>query len=286
MNLQTLVLGSGAGGGVPQWNCACMNCSNPKTRVRTQSSIAVTNDNFKHVVLVNSSPDFATQVRHNKMYLQSRSKRNSPITNVILTDSHIDHVSGLLSMREADSLKIHCTIQVQDDLWNHFNLFDTLSNYTQLEIDTIVPNEEFTINGILFLGFPIHGKAPPYSPRRNHGQIGDTIALVANNELFYAPALENLDENIIGYMDNMNTVLVDGTCWKDDDMITQNLGTKTASDMGHINMSESLQQLNDLKTPQKYFIHINNSNPVLNDTNLIEHTSVKLAYDGQIICKH
>ena len=284
MSLKVLILGSGAGGGVPQWNCACKNCGNTATKVRTQSSIALSKNDWKSVVLVNSSPDFATQVRQNSKYLQARETRKSPITDIILTDSHIDHVTGLLSMRESDKLNIHCTTQVQEDLFKHFNLFDTLSYYTNIEVNTIVPNQEFMVNDICLIGLPIQGKAPPYSPRRNHSIVGDTLALVAEDKLLYAPALESLDSTeLLMKMNMMQTILIDGTCYHNDDMIMQGLGTKSASDMGHINMSDSLNVLESLDTSEKYFIHINNSNPVLHDSKLLDKSSIELSYDGQLL---
>lgn len=271
--MQALVLGSGAGGGVPQWNCGCRNCDDKTAPVRTQSSIVVSKNKFETCVLVNASPDFSTQVRKNHTHLHARGLRKSPITDVILTDSHIDHVTGLLSMREAPVLRIHCTQQVQYDITTSFNILDVLSNYTDIEVRTIELGEPFEINDILFLGYPIQGKAPPYNPRRHStdqeymNEPGDTLALVVENKLLYAPALEVLDDNILGLMDKMKTVLIDGTCWKQDDMVSQGLGTKLARDMGHITMSESLPLLEKVKAPHKYFIHINNSNPVLNPDN-------------------
>lgn len=296
MSLRALVLGSGAGGGVPQWNCGCKNCGDKTAPVRTQSSIAVSKNNFDTCVLVNASPDFSTQVRYNHAHLHARGLRQSPITDVILTDSHIDHITGLLSMREANKVRIHCTKQVEEDISASFNLLDVLRNYTDVELNTIELGKPFEINNILFLGYPIQGKAPPYNPRRQldtyENEPGDTLALVVENKLLYAPALEILDDSILRLMDAMNTVLIDGTCWKQDDMVSQGLGTKLSKDMGHIVMYDSLPILNKVKAPRKYFIHINNSNPVLephrgsykpNDAQraLFESDSTwKLSFDG------
>jgi pyrroloquinoline quinone biosynthesis protein B len=287
MNLQTLVLGSGAGGGVPQWNCACKNCENKTVPVRTQSSIAVSKNNFDTCVLINASPDFSTQVRFNHKYLSARGLRTSPITDVILTDSHIDHITGLLSMREAKNIRIHCTEQVKHDIISSFNIVNVLSNYTTVDITTIKLWKPFEINDILFLGFPIKGKAPPYNNRRQaktyKNQPGDTIALVVNEKLLYAPAIEVLDTEILNIMDDMDTILVDGTCWNENDMISQGLGKKQSKDMGHIVMSESLPILKNIKAKNKYFIHINNSNPVLQNDHWLTKTGWELSYDGLYI---
>jgi pyrroloquinoline quinone biosynthesis protein B len=283
--MQALVLGSGAGGGVPQWNCACKNCVDPRVSIRTQSSIAVSKNNFKSCVLINSSPDFSSQVRANSMYLKPHRGRETPITDVILTDSHVDHITGLFSMREAKALKIHCTHQVLSDI---APVLDILNNYTTIHMFPIVPNEEFWIQDMLFIGLPIAGKAPPYSVRRQKDtpEVGDTIALFVEDQLFYAPALEKLEPELLNVMNISTAVLVDGTCWKQDDLISQGLGTKTSADMGHIVMSESVHTLRNIYAKHKYFIHINNTNPVLDDTNklLEEHDSDwKLAYDGLYI---
>jgi len=98
------VLGSSAGGGFPQWNCNCPNCDGLrrgtlKVSARTQSSIAVS-VNEADWLLVNASPDVLTQIRATPALQPARAIRDSGIAAVLLMDAQIDHVTGLLMLRE------------------------------------------------------------------------------------------------------------------------------------------------------------------------------------------
>src|SRR5262249_43399402 len=131
------VLGSSAGGGLPQWNCNCFNCDATRKQkkgffARTQSSIAVS-DTGKSWVLINASPDIRTQIEAFPPIRVSERSRGSNIAAVLLTDSQIDHCAGLLNLREHPLLKIYCTKAASDDLNNPFPLFKILSHYQKIE---------------------------------------------------------------------------------------------------------------------------------------------------------
>src|SRR4051794_26418545 len=98
------VLGSAAGGGFPQWNCNCANCDGVRrgtiaARPRTQSSIAVTEDE-QDWVLINASPDLLAQIKATPALQPARAVRDTGIAAVLLMDAQIDHVTGLLMLRE------------------------------------------------------------------------------------------------------------------------------------------------------------------------------------------
>jgi len=287
------ILGSGAGGGLPQWNCNCSNCKLSRTNTgdilpRTQSSIAVS-DNDIDWILINASPDLLAQLRQNPQLQPARSIRDSGIAAVLLVDAQIDHVTGLLMLRERTTpLPLYATPSVFDDLSGGLPIVPLLEHYCGVERHDIVLNEPFTIapvNGVRFTAISIDSNAPPYSPRRDAPHAGDNIALLIESvttgrRAFYAPGLGEVSAPVRDAMHASQLVLVDGTFWSETEMVTHGLSTKHASDMGHLaqcgfnGKPGMVQWLDELPgTTRKMFIHINNTNPIL-DPHSAEHAVI------------
>jgi pyrroloquinoline quinone biosynthesis protein B len=297
------VLGSAAGGGFPQWNCNCPNCHGVRTgtiqaKARTQSSIAVS-ENGTDWVLLNASPDIRQQLFEFKAAQPARKLRDTGITSVILMDSQLDHTTGLLTLREGCPMNVWCTEMVHQDLTNGFPVFNMLKHWNGgLQYHEINPKQAFKINGfenLEFLPLIIKSAAPPYSPHRNDPHDGDNIALIIKDhktqkQLFYAPGLGKIDDQIMQIMQSSDCVMIDGTLWTDDEMQQTGVGTKTGREMGHLYISGeggSLSYLNQLRTPKKVLIHINNTNPILNENSSqfaeLKANGVEVAYDGMQI---
>jgi len=297
------VLGSAAGGGFPQWNCNCPNCHGIRTgtiqaKARTQSSIAVS-ENGIDWVLLNASPDIRQQLFEFKGAQPARKLRDTGITSVILMDSQLDHTTGLLTLREGCPMNVWCTEMVHQDLTSGFPVFNMLKHWNGgLQYNEINPKQAFKIDGfenLEFLPLIIKSAAPPYSPHRNDPHDGDNIALIIKDhktqkQLFYAPGLGKIDDQIMQIMQNSDCVMIDGTLWTDDEMQQTGVGTKTGREMGHLYISGeggSLSYLNQLSTPKKVLIHINNTNPILNENSSqfaeLKANGVEVAYDGMQI---
>lgn len=297
------VLGSAAGGGFPQWNCNCPNCHGVRTgliqaKARTQSSIAVS-ENGIDWVLLNASPDIRQQLFEFKAAQPARKLRDTGITNVILMDSQLDHTTGLLTLREGCPMNVWCTEMVHQDLTSGFPVFNMLKHWNGgLQYNEINPKQAFKIDGfenLEFLPLIIKSAAPPYSPHRNDPHDGDNIALIIKDhktqkQLFYAPGLGKIDDQIMQIMQSSDCVMIDGTLWTDDEMQQTGVGTKTGREMGHLYISGeggSLSYLNQLSTPKKVLIHINNTNPILNENSSqfaeLKANGVEVAYDGMQI---
>ncbi len=297
------VLGSAAGGGFPQWNCNCPNCHGVRTgtiqaKPRTQSSIAVS-ENGTDWVLLNASPDIRQQLFEFKAAQPARKLRDTGITSVILMDSQLDHTTGLLTLREGCPMNVWCTEMVHQDLTSGFPVFNMLKHWNGgLQYNQINPKQAFKIDGfenLEFLPLIIKSAAPPYSPHRNDPHDGDNIALIIKDhktqkQLFYAPGLGKIDEQIMQIMQSSDCVMIDGTLWTDDEMQQTGVGTKTGREMGHLYISGeggSLSYLNQLSTPKKVLIHINNTNPILNEDSAqfaeLKANGVEVAYDGMQI---
>ncbi|QQE08085.1 pyrroloquinoline quinone biosynthesis protein PqqB [Cupriavidus sp. ISTL7] len=297
------VLGSAAGGGFPQWNCNCTNCDGVRRGAvsampRTQSSIALT-ENGLDWLLVNASPDILAQIRATPALQPARERRDTGIASVLLMDAQIDHVTGLLMLREnSRRLPLYATAPVLAELSDALPLSRVLSHYCGLEphplpLDgkplRIAPLQRATITPV-----PLDSKAPPYSPNRHAPRRGDNIGLrietAAGRRVFYAPGLGQVTAELMEELRGADIVLVDGTFWTDDEMLRHGLSNKTAAEMGHLALSGAggmIEVLDALPASRKILIHINNTNPILDDRSpqrrhLRAH-GIEVAWDGMEI---
>ena len=274
------VLGSGAGGGFPQWNCNCRNCRRMrqgelKAKARTQSSIAVSG-NGTDWVLFNASPDIRAQLTAFPAMQPGRAVRDTAICAIVLIDAQIDHSSGLLLLREhTEPLEVYCTNMVCQDLTTGYPLFRVLEHFCGVEWHPVpLDGESFTIpkaDHLHFTATPLISKAPPYSPHRHNPHPGDNIGIRIEDtrtgkNLFYAPGLGEMEPHVLRFMEEADCVLVDGTVWTDGELGIEGISDKLASQMGHLQLSGDNGLVNFLKRlerPRKVLIHINNTNPIL-----------------------
>ena len=298
------VLGSAAGGGFPQWNCNCRLCHGVrqgtiKATPRTQSSIAVSGDG-ENWVLFNTSPDILVQLQAFPALQPARDLRDTAIRAIVFMDSQIDHTTGLLMLREGCPHQVYCSDMVYEDLTTGFPLFNMLKHWNGgIERHNIpLDNTPFTIDGIEGLEFtaiPVNGKAPPYSPHRHDPHPGDNIGILVTDTrsqrtLFYAPGLGQITDTTLDLMTNADCLLVDGTFWREDEMATVGLGNKLAADMGHLPQSGPggmMDVLRPLTKPRKILIHINNTNPILEEDSpereQLRQEGIEVAQDGMNI---
>lgn len=282
--MRITVLGSAAGGGFPQWNCNCRNCSGVRAgtlraKVRTQSSIFVQPDEGVDGVLFNASPDILQQIRNTPALQPARSLRDSAIAGVVLMDGQVDHATGLFMLRErTGALPLWCTDPVEEDLRQGNPILRVLGHYCGVDRHGIaLDGSAFTVPGIAQLEFralPLASKAAPYSPHRENPVDGDNIGMLmldraSGRRVFYAPGLGQITPAVFDAMAGADCVLVDGTFWTDDEMPRLGLSAKTARDIGHLPQSGPGGMLEWLaKLPsgtRRMLIHINNTNPILDE---------------------
>lgn len=295
------VLGSGAGGGFPQWNCNCVNCrgyrsGELKASARTQSSIVVSADDDRWI-LVNASPDIRAQFAAFPELQPGRELRDSAVVGVVLIDSQIDHTTGLLSLREGRRLDLHCTPMVRQDLSTGFPLLPMLEHYCGVDCHEVpLDGESFGVNGapgLRLTAIALSSKAPPYSPHRHDPHPGDNIGLFIEHgpsALFYAPGLGRVESHLLPWMKRADCLLVDGTFWTEDEMIRRGVGTKPAASMGHLPQSGPggmIEQLRPFADRRRILIHINNTNPILDEDSAerraLEAENIEVAFDGMDI---
>ncbi|MGP3590649.1 pyrroloquinoline quinone biosynthesis protein PqqB [Vagococcus sp. WN89Y] len=301
--MQIFVLGSAAGGGFPQWNCHCPNCAGVrdgtmKTTARTQSSIAISDDGNSWV-LCNVSPDICHQLRAAPALNTPTQLRGTGIGSIILTDSQIDHSAGLLNLREGCPHHVWCTQEVHDDLSDGFPVFPILTHWNGgLIHHRIEPLESFQVAvcpALYFTAIPLTSNAPPYSQYRHKPLPGHNVALFiedtsSGKSLLYAPGLGEPDETILPWLQRADCLLVDGTLWRDNELSTTGVGTHTGKEMGHLALAEEqglTSLLASLPAERKILIHINNTNPILNEESperrSLEQQGIEVSRDGMVI---
>ena len=294
-----------AGGGFPQWNCNCQNCKGLRdgtlnAKARTQSSICVSADG-ENWVLFNTSPDILTQLAAFPPLQPARQLRDTGISAIVYMDSQIDHTTGLLMLREGCPHEIYCTDMVYEDLTTGFPVFSMLKHWNggiHRHPVPIAEGSSFTIEqapGLQFTAIPLLSKAPPYSPHRHDPHPGDNIGIQVEDthtgrKLFYSPGLGQIEDHVIEYMEAADCLLVDGTFWREDEMQQAGVGSKLAAEMGHLPQSGPdgmIELLRPMKKPRKILIHINNTNPILNEDSAeraeVEQAGIEIAFDGMDI---
>lgn len=295
------VLGSSAGGGFPQWNCNCRQCvgvrnGTLRAQPRTQSSIAVS-DNGENWVLFNASPDLLAQIKATPALQPARALRDTGIAGVVLVDGQIDHTTGLLMLREGGALDIWCTDEVADDLSTGNPLFKVLGYYCAVNRHRIdLGGQPFTVPavpGLRFTAVPLLSKAPPYSPFRHASRPGDNIGILiegSGRRVFYAPGFGQMEPHLEPLLRDVDCVLLDGTFWTDDEMIRLGISSHTARAIGHLPQSGPggmIELLSRYSKPRKILIHINNTNPILDEDSAeraaLTAAGIEVAFDGMEI---
>ena len=302
-----LALGSAAGGGVPQWNCNGRNSDAARSRSgevlpRTQSSLAVSADGIGWVLL-NASPDLRQQLAETPALHPHRDGRlrNSPIAAVVLTNADVDHIAGLLTLREGHAFNVYATSRVLETLASN-SVFNVLAPDLVKRIPLAL-GEAANLSGaegatgLEILPFAVPGKVALFlesSSTPGFGTVdGDTIGLevrYGRRSFFYLPACARVDAKLADRLRNAELVFFDGTLFTDDEMIAQGLSQKTGKRMGHISMSGpegSMAALAGLGIKRRVYIHINNSNPVLREGSPerteVEAAGWQIAHDGMEI---
>ena len=300
------VLGSGAGGGFPQWNCNCPNChaardGSKPCRKRTQSSIAVSAD-YERWFVFNASPDIHAQIEAFAALWPRQQPRHTPIQAVVLSDAELDHTLGLLLLREARRLRVYATRWVHTALTEWNPILRTLSafatvDWRPVEVDEVQPlcAADDSDSGLRVTAFSAASTkrltfAPPDSAGHPEASVGYRITDAGSGRsVVYLPALERITPEVRQQLTQAECLLVDGTCWTDDEMPRMGIAGKTAREMGHLPLNGggeagSLDQLAKLKLERTVLIHINNTNPVLIENSPqreeVDRRGVEVAHDG------
>jgi pyrroloquinoline quinone biosynthesis protein B len=275
------VLGAAAGGAFPQWNCACQQCQRLRSgtfagQPRTQSQIAISEDGAAWALL-NASPDLRIQIEATPQLWPTGNSLQSPIQSVVITAAEADTVAGLLSLREFQPLNIYATRSVLRILREDNSLFGLLDRVPrQAAWKEIQPDVEFSIGELNFQPFSLPGGFPGFVPAARKSELvadeavlGLLIDSRSGGRMAYLPGVATVEESWREWLDECDLLLFDGTFWSEDELCRMRGAGKPASAMGHLPVSGpdgSLAELRGIQCPRKIFFHINNTNPILDES--------------------
>src|SRR6202795_3015567 len=291
------ILGSAAGGRFPQWNCGCQNCVAVRKNVRqktfngkprTQAQLALSSDGSRWF-LAGASPDLAFQIEATPE-LHPRALRDSPIAGAILASADLDHVVGLLLLRELQPLRVYAAPSILRILREENSMFGMLNRgepqvvWSPMNSGTPFPllSADGKDSGLRCEVHYLSGRYPKYvkSEAANLARDEATAALffesASGKRVAYIPAVGSMSDALLEKIRHVDLLLFDGTFWSDDELLRVQGSGETAHQMGHIPVDESLRLLKDVEVGRKMFIHLNNTNPMLNESSP-EHQAVRQA---------
>jgi pyrroloquinoline quinone biosynthesis protein B len=309
--MQIKILGSAAGGGFPQWNCACRNCSGVRSgqlqaTPRTQTQLAFSPDGSIWF-LVGASPDLRTQILTTPQLVPPDNEpTGTPIAGVFLPSADVDSLMGLLHLREFQSFFLFATPAIQKIVQTENRIFDVLHR-----ADPPIHWQNLSPGARLACRFGEDSSAPPTficSPISLGGGFPDYISTELRRSLssqesiialrfeqsgksfFFAPSLPEISGEWLKAAATSTVAFLDGTFWSDDELLSAGRGHKTAREMGRLPLTGRdglLAQFPADSPARKILIHINNTNPILDETSA-EHRSVRdagfeIASDGMEI---
>ena len=275
------ILGSAAGGGLPQWNCACANCVAAragKIAPQTQSSIAISGDaeTFHGCFLINASPDLSRQIESMPELQPSctaaAGSRNTPIAGVLLTNADIDHALGLLLLRQQETPLV---IYAADETRTALEWIDSvLARFSGIEWRKISAEFQLLSGSIGFRTIEL--------PRSVAFQFRDDTSRATT---LFAPSVDELTDELRDAVHASDVVLFDGTFWSDNELAAVRPGARSAREMNHMPISEgSLDFLRQSPARRKIYTHINNTNPILmpgtRERAQVEQAGIEIARDG------
>jgi pyrroloquinoline quinone biosynthesis protein B len=301
-SLRALVLGAAAGGGFPQWNCACRLCclaraGDPRAPTATQASVAVSAAPGRWLI-IGASPDLRQQIldtpalHPNGASENGGGARSSPIAGVVLLSADVDGIAGLIVLRERQPLRVLAPGPILDVLRSN-SVFGVLDPALVEQVE-VLPNQPIDCDGIELTLLPMPGKVPLYLEDRASAAPEPGPAFAARlraggRSVVVAPACAEANDAVLRRLRDHDVVFFDGTLFEDDEMIRAGVGAKTGRRMGHVPISGaggSLERLASLPG-RRIFIHINNTNPILlkdsPERRQVEAAGFEVGHDGMDI---
>jgi pyrroloquinoline quinone biosynthesis protein B len=288
------VLGSGAGGGLPQWNCGCANCvraraGDPALPPRSQASLAVSADG-RRWSLLGASPDVRQQLAAFPALHPRPGTRDLPLDTVVLTSADLDQALGLLVLREALSYRVVSTPWVREALLRHNSVFRLLEPvWSAAKLDaTFALDREGRLEGRFF---PAAGRVPPHLRGLEEAGPETTVGLrlsdaASGRRLVYLPGTARLDSAAWAELETAACVFLDGTFFGEDELRSVRAGAPPAREMGHLPVGGPDGSLERLAAHpgRRLYIHLNNTSPLLDarspERAVLAARGVEVASDG------
>jgi pyrroloquinoline quinone biosynthesis protein B len=296
------ILGAAAGGGLPQWNCRCSNCQAARSgstavRPRSQSSVAISGDD-QHWFLLNVSADVRLQLaRFEELWPPAEGLRGTRIAGCLLTDAEIDHTSGLLQLREGCQFRVFSTALVHRWLSGPLPLTKVLGHFADRPWTELALEEEVELplpsgegSGIRVRAFETGQDQPRFVEETEKDLAGSVIGLEIHSggkTLVYAPGVATLSEALAEAAHGANCLLLDGTFWTNEEPVEMGISSRRSLQMGHLPVEGtggSLEWLRELDIEHRVYVHINNTNPMLDEESeawqKVNSLGIRIAADG------
>jgi pyrroloquinoline quinone biosynthesis protein B len=294
------ILGSAAGGGFPQWNCSCANCRRLregkfKGTARTQAQLAWSSAPGQWTLL-NASPDLRFQIEATPELWPQEGTRHSPIRDVIVPSAEVDQMLGLLLLREFHPFRIHTTPSIRRILTEDNSMFGVLARFAgQVCWNDIPLDQPFCAGGALLEVLSLSGSFPGFVSPARLAELNPAEAVIGllispelgGGTLAFLPGAACVSEALLERLQTCDVVLFDGTFWSDEEPSLIPGVTRTARQMGHLPVSGSggsLERLAALRRPRKIYVHINNTNPILDEESMeqrmVRDAGWEVAWDG------
>ncbi|MET7615805.1 pyrroloquinoline quinone biosynthesis protein PqqB [Streptomyces sp. NPDC005408] len=293
------VLGTAAGGGTPQWNCACPGCSGARAhphRRRRHASLAVQAGEGRWYI-VNATPDIGDQIEAEPGLHPGPGLRQTPVAGLVLTDAELDHTLGIARLREADGLEVLATAPVRQALMDRLHLGAVLGPYTSVTWRELPLRGSEPLDGgaaaLHISAIPVSGKRPRYAADAPDDDAW-VIALrlydpASGTSAVYAPALAAWPDHLQQAAAEADLVIVDGTFWDDEEPRRTGISSRTATGMGHLPIdgpggtAELLAPLD----ARCLYTHLNNTNPLVDPAapqhKRLARLGIEVAHDGMEI---
>lgn len=310
--MRICLLGTGAGGGVPQWNCNCPVCraaraGRAEVAPRTQSCVAISADE-RHWFLLNASPDLRAQMQgFPALWPAPDQVRSSPVQAVLLTNADLDHTLGLFLLREGEKLRVHASESIQGSLSDGLALGSTLAKFSDL--DWVTPpadvspllNRDGSESGLVYQAIDLAGLPPRFARRSGHVESMEPAKAhvlgyffkdqKTGGRMLFLPAVARIEQALRVRFNQCDILFFDGTFWSEHEMEERGVGKIPASQMGHVPISGpggSLELLKNLSVKKKLYFHMNNTNPILMEHSAeraaVVEAGVEVARDGMEFC--
>ncbi|MCQ0987818.1 pyrroloquinoline quinone biosynthesis protein PqqB [Jiella marina] len=302
--MRLFVLGSAAGGGYPQWNCLCDVCrlywsGDDRVQARSQSSIAASADG-RNWLLLNASPDLRDQILRSPRLSPGAvaaddTRRASPISAVLVTNGDVDHIAGLLTLREKQAFPLYGTAGVLGMI-SESPVFQVLDPEFVEKKPVAIGTSFSPLPGLDVEIFSVPGKVPLFM-EKGEVDVGEESEMTVGVRLsahgktaYYIPGCAHVPAPLKERVRGADALLFDGTVFEDDEMSRAGVGAKTGRRMGHMPISGeggSLDAFDGLDIGQRAYIHINNTNPILiegsDERKTVEAAGWAVTHDGMEI---
>ncbi|GLY52608.1 pyrroloquinoline quinone biosynthesis protein PqqB [Lentzea sp. NBRC 102530] len=289
--MKAVLLGTTAGGGFPQWNCACALCVRARSGTlpsRTQDCLAISADGTDWW-LVNASPDIRTQIAGCPVLDPGPGARETPLRGALFTDAELDHTLGLLTLRGGAGLTVWAPGPVLHALRDQFDLRSVIDGYAPVAWRQV--DGDFDLGGLRVSAIPISGKRPKYA--RSSTVDGHWVVAyrffdpATGGVLVYAPCLASWPPGFDEVVAGASCVLLDGTFYAASEMGSATGSSSGQAAMGHLPITASLPELRRFPAVRRIYTHLNNTNPVLDpaspESAKLREAGVEVPLDGTIL---